>query len=77
MAQPRALPKTVDKSIARMVAMKRIATGSMSLAAGGVMFYVTLEHGTGMTPLIGVALLLLWGGGAWTLRDGLRLRKAL
>jgi hypothetical protein len=73
----RALPKTVDKSIARMIAMKRIATGTSSLMAGGVLLYVTIEHGTGPTPLLVLGLLLLWGGGGWTLRDGLRLRRQL
>jgi hypothetical protein len=80
MAQPRSLPKlpkTVDRSIVRMVAMKRIATGCSGLIAGAVMIYLTVEHGGGPTPLLGLGILLLWGGGAWTLRDGLRLRRDL
>ncbi len=77
MAQMRSMPKTVDKSIARMVAMKRIGTGCASLIAGGVLIYVTIAHGGAPTPLMGLGLLLLWGGGAWTLRDGLRLRRQL
>lgn len=77
MAQIRSLPKTVDKSIARMVAMKRIATGCSSIIAGAIMIYLTVVHGGGPTPLLGLGILLLWGGGAWTLRDGIRLRRAL
>ena len=71
------MPRTVDRSLVRMVAMKRIATGCSSLVAGAVMIYLTIAHGGGPTPLLGLALLLLWGGGAWTLRDGIRLRKQL
>lgn len=71
------MPKTVDRSIVRMVAMKRIATGCSSLIAGAVMIYLTVQHGGGPTPLMGLGLVLLWGGGAWTLRDGLRLRGQL
>lgn len=71
------MPKTVDRSIVRMVAMKRIATGSSSLIAGAVMIYLTIAHGGGPTPLLALALILLWGGGGWTLRDGLRLRRQL
>ena len=77
MAQMRAMPKTVDKSIARMVAMKRIATGCSSLIAGAGLIYVSVLHGSGPTPLLGLGVLLLWGGGAWTLRDGIRLRRQL
>ncbi len=71
------MPKTVDRSIVRMVAMKRIAKGCSSLIAGAVMIYLTVQHGGGPTPLMGLGLVLLWGGGAWTLRDGLRLRGQL
>ena len=77
MAQMPSLPRTVDRSIVRMVAMKRIATGCSSLIAGAVMIYLVTQHGGGPTPLLGLAILLLWGGGAWTLRDGLRLRRQL
>ena len=77
MAQMRSLPKTVDKSIVRMVATKRIATGCSSLIGGAVMIYLAIDHGGGPTPLLGLGIVLLWGGGAWTLRDGLRLRRQL
>jgi hypothetical protein len=77
MAQMLRMPKTVDKSIVRMVATKRIATGSSSIIAGAVMIYLTIAHGSGPSPLLAFALLFLWGGGAWSLRDGLRLRAQL
>jgi len=77
MAEMRKLPKTVDRSIARMVAGKRIATGSSSLIAGAIMIYLTIAHGGGPTPLLAFGILILWGGGAWTLRDGIKLRRAL
>ena len=71
------MPRTVDRSIARMIAMKRIFTGSLSLAAGLGLSIVALRHGGSPTPALGLALLIFFGAGAWTLRDGLRLRRDL
>jgi hypothetical protein len=71
-----ALPRTIDRSIARMVATKRIITGSLALAAGVGLSFVAASHGK-PTPALGLALLIFFAGGAWTLRDGLRLRREL
>jgi hypothetical protein len=67
---------TVDRSIARMVALKRIITGSLSIACGVALLLALAIHGS-PPPVAGVGLLIFFGGGAWTLRDGLRLRRAL
>ena len=69
--------RTVDRSIARMIAYKRIVTGSLALAAGVGMCFVAYNHGGTPPPMLGLALLLFFGGGTWTLRDGLRLRREL
>jgi hypothetical protein len=71
------MARAVERSVVKMVATKRIVTGSLSLVAGVVLVALTHMHGGGPTPMLGVALLLFWGGGAWTLRDGLRLRREL
>ncbi len=71
------LPKTVDRSIARMIAMKRIATGVSALVLGVVTVIVAINHGGPPTAGLGLALVLFFGCGAWALRDGLRLRREL
>ena len=71
------LPRTIDRSIARMVATKRLVTGTLALAAGVGLIVLAIMHGTAPTPSLGLALLIFFGGGAWTLRDGLRLRRDL
>lgn len=67
---------TVDRSFAKLVAMKRIVTGTLSLAAGILLIVGLVAHGS-PPPIAAVALLIFFGGGAWTLRDGLRLRREL
>lgn len=71
------LPRTVDRSIAKMVATKRLITGTLALAAGVGLTVVAIAHGTAPTPALGLALLIFFVGGGWTLRDGVRLRRAL
>jgi hypothetical protein len=71
------MARLVERSVVKMVAYKRIVTGCMSLVAGVVLVLLVMAHGKGPTPMLGVGLLLFWGGGTWSLRDGLRLRKAL
>ena len=71
------MPRTVDRSIARMIATKRIITGSLALMAGVAMTVIALMHGASPTPQLGLALLIFFAGGVWTLRDGLRLRREL
>jgi hypothetical protein len=66
----------VDRSLARMVAFKRIVTGTLSIGCGVVLLVALFVHGS-PPPIAGVGLLIFFGGGAWTLRDGLRLRREL
>ncbi len=68
--------RTVDRSFARMVAYKRIVTGSVSIACG-VGLIIALAAKGNPPPIAALALLIFFGGGAWTLRDGLRLRREL
>lgn len=67
---------TIDRSFARMVAFKRIVTGSLSIACGVGLIIALVVHGS-PPPIAGLALLIFFGGGAWTLRDGIRLRREL
>ena len=69
--------RTVDRSIARMIATKRIITGSLALLAGVGMSVVAISHAASPTPQLGLALVIFFAGGVWTLRDGLRLRREL
>ena len=68
--------RTVDRAFARMVAFKRIVTGSLSIACGVGLVVALFVHGS-PPPVAALALLIFFGGGAWTLRDGLRLRREL
>jgi hypothetical protein len=73
--------KTVDRSMVRLIATKRIATGIVSGVAGlvglGLFFGTRHANDANTTMMFGVFLLITFGGGAWSLRDGLRLRKML
>jgi hypothetical protein len=71
------MARMVDRSMARMIAWKRIVTGTLSLSGGLALSAVTTLQGRPLTPLLIVALLIFFAGGAWTLRDGLRLRREL
>lgn len=71
------LPKTVDRKIAQAIAYKRIVTGALALAAGAALVVIVVRHGGSPPLLAGLALAIFWGGGGWTLRDGLRLRRDL
>ncbi len=71
------MPRTIDRRFAQLIATKRIFTGTLGLAAGVGLLVVALQHGGAPTPALGFALLIFFAGGAWTLRDGLRLRRAL
>jgi hypothetical protein len=70
------MARTVDRSIARMIAFKRIVTGALSLACGVGLIIALVVHGN-PPPIAALALLIFFGGGTWTLRDGLRLRREL
>ena len=60
-----------------MIATKRIITGSLALAAGVGMLAIAIVHGGPPTAGLGLALLIFFAGGSWTLRDGLRLCQEL
>ncbi len=68
--------RTVDRSLAKVVAFKRIITGSASIACGVALIIALVVKGN-PPPIAAVALLIFFGGGVWTLRDGLRLRREL
>ena len=71
------MPRTVDRSIAKMIAYKRISTGFLALLAGVGLTIAAFAHGGPPTPALGLALVIFFGGGVWTLRDGLRVRREL
>lgn len=71
------MPRTVDRSLARLIATKRLITGTLALVAGVVLVGVAIAHGTAPPPQLYLALAVFFGGGAWSLRDGLRLRREL
>lgn len=68
--------QTVDRAFMKMVCIKRIVTGSLSIACGVALIVALVWHGNA-PPIAGLALLIFFGGGAWTLRDGLRMRREL
>ncbi|MCW5836323.1 MAG: hypothetical protein KIS78_28240 [Labilithrix sp.] len=70
------MARTVDRSLARMIAFKRIFTGGVSIACGVALVVVLALRGS-PPPMAALALVIFFGGGAWTLRDGLRLRREL
>ncbi len=69
--------RPVDRSIAKMITYKRLITGTLGMTAGCITTYVGLTSGRAMTPQLFLALVIFFGGGAWTLRDGLRLKREL
>ena len=75
------LPRTVDRRIAVAIAYKRIFTGTLALVFGAAVTAIVLTHGGSETSatlvLATVALAIFFGGGAWALRDGVRLRREL
>lgn len=77
------LPKTIDRPMVRLIAMKRVTTGMMSLTLGmvGIVVYgmkrPPMEGHVKTGLLFAVFLLVTFGGGAWSLRDGVRLRRLL
>lgn len=69
-------PARVDRSIATMIAYKRIVTGALSLVLAVVMVSIGVaKHNT--PPMLGLAVAIFLAGGGWTLRDGLRLKREL
>lgn len=70
-------PRTVDRGLARLVALKRIMTGATALVAGLVCVVIGIRHGSAPPPQLLLAVTIFFGGGAWALRDGLRLKREL
>lgn len=66
----------VDLGFARLIATKRIITGSLSIACGVALLVALAWHGK-PPAVAGLGLLIFFGGGAWTLRDGLRMRREI
>jgi hypothetical protein len=72
--------RTVDAAFVRAVAYKRIFTACASACASIALVYVVASRHTqeprslAMTAL---ALAIFIGGGAWSLKDGLRLVREL
>ena len=71
------MPRTVDRSLAKMISTKRIVTGSLCICAGIGLTIASVLHGGRPSAQLGLALLIFFAGGSWTMRDGLRLRKEL
>jgi hypothetical protein len=67
---------TVDRGLVKMIAYKRLVTGSLSIGCGVALVVALAVHGH-PPPTAGFGLVLFFGGGAWALRDGLRLRSEL
>ncbi len=70
---------TVDRSFVRFVALKRIFTGLLALVFGVATVLIALRHDHPNVPSVALVLVLaiFFGGGLWTLRDGIRLRREL
>lgn len=65
----------VDKRLARLIAMKRIVTGAASIAGGIILGVVGSVKGA--PPMLYLGIAIFFFTGAWSLRDGLRLRRAI
>lgn len=71
------MQRTVDRSIARIIAVKRLITGTLAISAGVITTVIGITSARPMTPSLFLALMIFFGGGAWALRDGIRLRREL
>jgi len=67
----------VDRGFVKMVCIKRIITGTLSILCGLGFIVVLVLHGSSPPPIAGLAILIFFAGGGWTLRDGLRMRREL
>ncbi len=56
----------------RMIALKRIVTGTLGIGAGVGMIVMTVGLGHPASPLSFLAATIFFGGGAWSLRDAYR-----
>jgi uncharacterized membrane protein len=74
------MAKTIDRAFVRLIATKRIVTGILSLLFGfAALLWVLARQGqVGEAKfMLAVFFAITFGGGVWTLRDGLRLRAEL
>ncbi|HWL85261.1 MAG TPA: hypothetical protein VNO21_05640 [Polyangiaceae bacterium] len=67
----------VDRTFAKMIAYKRIITGSLGLLGAVVMTIIAFMQDRPLSPLFALSIVIFVGGGGWALRDGLRLRREL
>lgn len=74
---PARLPPKVDRGFAKIVAYKRAVTGVLSIAGAGLLVAMGMSRNErpGTLLYFGAALFLFTG--AWALRDGLRIFRAL
>lgn len=73
------LPRTLDRGTVKLMAIKRLITGtlSMTLGVGAIVFAFQRQAAGGVsdlqTKLMFAGLLVIcFGGGGWSLRDGVR-----
>lgn len=76
------LPRTLDRPTVRLMAIKRLISGTLSVALGigAIVFALVRDAGahgndTQTKLMFGALLLICFGGGAWSLRDGVRTLK--
>ena len=68
---------TVDRKTASLVAWKRLVTGGVSLAFAVALAGFAIARGRGPYGQVALGVALFVATGAWAIRDGLRLRRAL
>lgn len=71
------MPRAVDRGVVRVIAWKRTITGALSLVAAVALLVVAGRHGDHPMARVYLGALLFVFGGAWALRDGVRLLLAL
>jgi hypothetical protein len=69
--------RTVDRSFAKMIAYKRLVTGTLAISAGIALIVFAVTRQLPMAVPFYGALVIFFGGGTWALRDGLRLMASL
>ncbi len=71
------LPSRVDRSVVKVIAYKRTATGILSLLGCAALLVIGTSRAGGPPLMAFVAAAIFLLGGAWALRDGLRLLREL
>jgi len=67
----------VDRSFAKMIAYKRILTGTLGILASVLVTVIAFMQTRPFSLMFALAVFIFAGGGAWALRDGLRLLREL